>query len=366
MKFKHLLFFFTVLSLAILASACTGGGAVASSWPGLTINGDYAYVASGTQIYTVALSNGIEKTRYPEKPDSKISYYASPAFTPDGQIIIGGYDHVLYSLNPTNNQQNWLFKDAKNRYIAAALVTDKAIFAPNSDGTLYALNLNGVKKWSFKTKGALWATPVFDSQCNCLYLSSMDHHIYALNPDTGVELWNSVDLGGAVVGSPALNSDGTLYIGSFGDNLQAISAKDGSFVWAKPIITGGWVWSGPALADGKLYFGDLGGNFYAVDASNGTILWQLKPNQLDGPISGTPVVKDNLVYFTTELGFLFSVDTTGNIESLKKYTVEGKLYAGPVVSGELILVTPSGKGNQLVAFTKDGAIQWQFNPNPAK
>ena len=362
MKPKFLFLFFVLLLLAAALSACSNGAVIASSWPGVTLGEDVAYIAHAQHLYAVRTSNGVQMWRYPEKATSNISFYAPPAITPDEQIIVGGYDHVLYSLN-ANGQVNWQFSEASDRYIAPPLATEKGIFAPNADGKLYALDLNGKPLWTpFKTGGPLWAPPVTDNLCHCLYLSSMDHYLYAIDPESGAQIWKTEDLGGAIVSAPALSADNILYLGTFGSEMLALEAKNGQILWRKPTL--GWVWSSPAIDEGRLYFGDLSGNFYAFDAASGEQLWKIPPEKENIAIAGTPTLKDGIIYFTTEAGVLFAVDTEGNIQWSQ--TIKGKLYAPPLSQGELLLVAPSESEDILVALNPEGAIKWSFNPNPQK
>ncbi|MEJ2303884.1 MAG: PQQ-binding-like beta-propeller repeat protein [Anaerolineales bacterium] len=362
MKRKYIFISIALVILASTLTACAGGATAATSWPGLLVSGETAYVAYNTQVHAIQISNGSEQWRYPAEADNKITFYARPALAPDGQLIVGGYNNVLYSLNPDSGGVNWRFTGAKNRFIAAPLATQSGIFAPNADKKVHGLDLSGNEIWTYEMKGESWAQPIADSQCECLYVTSMDHSVYALDPANGNLIWRSGDLGGAMVGTPALDeTTGTLYVGTFDRQMLAISTGDGSVVWRFP--TAGWVWSGPALNNERLYFGDLDGNFYAVNAANGNKVWQLTPDQLDGAIAGTPLVLDNAIYFTTESGSLYAVDNDGN--KMWSQVIGGKLYTAPAEGGELLVVTPIDNTDLLVAVSKDGgAKKWSFNPNP--
>jgi len=362
MKSKYILITSFLLILGNALTACTGGSFAATSWPGLTVASNTAYLAYNTQLYAFQTSNGSEQWHYPDKPDNKISFYATPAITSDGQLIVGGFNNVLYSLNPSSGQLNWQFSDAKNRYIGGALVTDQGIYAPNADKNLYALDLKGALLWTFTAKDPNWAQPALGNQCHCIYLTSMDHYLYAINIENGSLLWQSQDLDGAIVGTPAVSEKGVVYVGTFASDMVALNAQDGSQLWRTPVD--GWVWSGPALDNDKLYFGDLNGNFYALNSADGKMLWQLKPDQLDGSISGTPLVIDNNIYITTQSGTVYALDTDGKIQW--QQTVGGKLYGPPLSAGDLIMVAPNETDNILVALTKSGTQQWVFNPNPKK
>lgn len=376
MNIKNSLLFLTLAIIAILLSACAGGATAASSWPGFSVDDQYAYVAYNTQVYAIDLSNGSEISRYPSEPNNSITFYAEPAMSDDGQLIVGGYDEILYSLNPETGQymsENWTFDAAQNRFIAASLVVDGNIYAPAADENLYALDMDGRLQWTFTSEGESWAQPITNIDCDCIYLTAMDHTVYAIDPQNGAQIWQSPELGGAIVGKPAYGEDGALYVGTFGGKLFALNTEDGSILWefsttpleqtfllVFPVSNYGWIWSGPALVDGVLYFGDLNGFFYAVDADTGQQIWQLTPEKLDGEIVGTPLVVDDTIYVTSQEGTLFFLDTSGNV--LRNITVGGKIYTSPKTANDLILVSPVDTDELLVAYSEDGAKQWSFIP----
>jgi len=368
MKYLRL---FTISSLfllmVILMSACSGSGAVpASSWPGVSINQDTVYLAYNQFVYAINLESGTLKWSYPaDKPDKTQSFYAAPVLTEKGDVIVGGYDKKLYKLNASNGSVIWVFDGAQNRYIASPLVTTNGIFAPNGDGNLYALDDNKNTLWNaFPTGKPLWAKPTTDSNCNCIYLPSMDHHLYAVDAKTGKELWQSPDLGGALVAEPTLDMDGTIYLGTFGKEMLALKTSTGEIKWR--FATGGWVWSGARLVDGKLYFGDLKGNFYILDATSGA---KISEELLDGPIASTPTVENNTIYFGTEAGTIYAYNLDGSRAWMKSIAniqkdnqpIGGKLYSPVVTAGDVILVAPAESKTFLVALDSNGEVKWLYS-----
>ena len=359
MKIKIIILTITLLLLSSILSACAGAASAANSWPGLITDEDTAYLAFQSHVYAIQVENGVERWRYPSEAERNVTFFADPELSEDGQLIVGGYDNVLYSLNPENGNKNWEFAQAQNRYIGGALATDDGVFAPNTNNRMFALTPEGGLRWTLETGDPNWAQPSTDSQCECIYLASMDHTLYSINPENGDVYWNTGELGGALVGAPAISEDNrTLYVGTFGNEMIAINAENGNVIWRAP--TNGWVWAGPALSEDRIYFGDLNGYFYALDAANGTTLWEIPAEDLDGPISGTPLVLEDSIYFGTEDGTFYAVNTEGT--PIWNQTIDGKLFTSPTAAGDLILVASTNTDNLLSAFTADGAKRWTFAP----
>lgn len=354
-----------IIALAVLTlslSACSGQ-VQASGWPGITADEENAYIAYNQHVYAINLTNGLEQWHYPAEPEKNVTFYAAPALTEDGQVIAGGYDNILYSINAQTGAVNWKFEEATDRFIGSSLVAGEMIFAPSSDDDLFALDLNGQPAWAqpFMTESSNWSKPTADSNCECVYLASMDHSVYAIDPATGQEIWRSEDLGGATVGTPAVSEDGkTLYIGTFINELVAIDTSNGQIVWRQP--TEGWAWASPVLDGDVLYFGDITGNFYAIDRQTGV---QLRtPFKADGQIVGKPLITEDGIYFTTagdKAGSLYALTLEGGLRWQENF--EATLHSGPVAAGDLILITTDEGGLVLYAYNSDKVQQWQFSPS---
>jgi outer membrane protein assembly factor BamB len=182
----------------------------------------------------------------------------------------------------------------------------------------------------------------------------MDHHVYALNAQSGALEWKSDDLGGSVVGSPTLGADNLLYVGTFNSEMLAIQAESGKIAWRAS--TSGWVWGAPVLNEGVLYFGDLKNTFYAMNAGDHSVRWSYLA---DGPIAETPLLLADKLYFTTLKGSLISLDLNGNVLWTK--TIGGKIYAPVVGADDLLLVAPVGaKDGLLFTFDTSGSPKWIF------
>ncbi len=346
---------FGFLLLGLVASACAGG-TIASSWPGLAVSGDTAYLAFGPQVHAVNLAGGTSRWTKPEPADNKAQFFANPVITGDGRLVVGSYDKSVRLLDANGNQV-WSFTGSEDRILGEALVIGTTAYVPSADSNLYALNLSdGSLQWPFKAEGGLWSQPITDGEGH-IFFGSLDHKVYALDAATGKPFWDQpAELGGAIAGSPAL-SNGVLYVGSFDQKLTPISAATGEV--GPSISTDGWVWSAPLVVDGTLYAADLQGNVYALNASDLSERWKIQPEP-GSAVRGTPALLNGVLYFATRGGTLYARHAN-NGEPKWSAPIEGELLGSPVVAGDKVLVAALNSGKLLYAFNAEsGAQAWTF------
>lgn len=351
----------TVISLILLASvllsACSSA-ASSTSWPGLAADTKNAYLANGQFVYAARLSDGAKVWQYPTQAGTE-QFFSNPVLTPDGQLLVGssGRDYALYSVDATTGAAKWAAPfTATDHWVASPLVVGDTIYAPNNNGTLYAIKLaTGQLAWSLPLGHSLWGAPTTDGKL--IFVSSLDHFLYAVDPNTHKLVWKT-NLGGSAPGSPLVASDGSsLYLGSFARKVFAVEAATGAIRWTASLKD--WVWNTPALAGDAIYTADISGNLYSLGASSGKNTWsEVKP---DGPVTGSPLALSNGVVFATESGSLYAYKPDGTA-LWPPAVIGGKIYTTPVLAGDRILVAPMGAEYLLYAVnSKDGSIApWHF------
>jgi outer membrane protein assembly factor BamB len=376
MRTKTFFLIAVIFVLGILLTACGNRSLASTDWPGLTVYNGKAYLAAGTYVYKVDLATGLEESvtqgdktvsvRFPS--DGKGGpFYADPAFTSDGQMIIGSANindstHPLFSANGTDLTTKGTFSNqAKDIWLGGALVMNNNVtYVPNSDGGLYSFDLNSKPGPKFvasdSPSGSFWSTPVTDG--TSIYISSMDHNIYAIDPANMTQIWTK-ELDASITASPAIK-DGRLYVGTIGGTVYALDAKNGSILWQKKFEGG--IADQVTLAGDRLYFGiaaNQTGTIYALKAADGSTVWSFDAG---GPVTASPLVKDSMVVFVTETGTVRALDLDAT-KTLWTQKVDAKLYSSPVDAGDLILVAPMGKAAlMLVAYDVNGAQKWVFAP----
>ena len=122
-------------------------------------------------------------------------------------------------------------------------------------------------------------------------------------------------------------------------------------------------YSSVAVSDGKIYtIGTKQGGEHlsAFREKDGELLWSTKFGT-SGHSNGTPTVDGNLVYAIGRDGDLVCCNTSdGSIEWQKRFDKDfgGKMMSGwgysesPLIDGELLICTPGGNDNMIVALDK--------------
>ena len=361
---KKFLFLTVALFVAVLLSGCSSSAARGTTWPGLAANNDVAYLADGYTVYAVSLKDGKQLWHYPESRNSKLLFYATPYVTSNGLVVLGsaGNTYTLVAVDPNKMDPKaktpvpaevWKYDGAKNHWVAAPLEVDNRLYAPNADGNLYVLSLDGQIQKVIPLAGHLWGQPVTDGKY--IYVTSLDHSVFAIDKQSNDIVWHK-DVNGAIPNSPAVAADGSLYIGSFGPELQKLDPATGSPTSVEK--TNAWVWGTPLLVDNNLYFGDLSGNFYSYNIADKKYNWN--PIKPDGPITTSPIVSNDGFLIATESGTIFEITKDG--QSKQWGQPGGKIYTTPVIASDLVLVSPLGADAYLYAYDVNGHQAWTFKP----
>lgn len=354
---QWLLIALVLLINAVTLSACSSAGMM-SNWPGIALGNGVVYVAYQAHVHAIQTQNGTELWRFPKEADNKVSFYAPPALSPDGtQLIASGFNHILYSLNPENGSEQWRFEESKYPYIAGALITEDSIYAPTSDHLLYALDRKGNKRWEFKTNAPIWATPIYNPSCECIYIACLDHVLYAVRARDGVLLWQTERLEGAIASSPVLSEDGILYFGTFGNRFHAFDPRSQQDLWT--YTASHWVWGSPLLIEDQIILTDLSGNVIALDVKSGDERWKVPTG---AAITAKPTFYNDVIYIGNEAGDLYAIDLQGNLVWQQPKKFDGKILSTILSGDEVILVPLIAKDQLIVALNPNGGQSWSFQP----
>ena len=292
-----------------------------------------------------------------------LPYSAGPLGSTDYPWTMFHYDQfrsgATLASAPSAANRMWQFATGSFVYSSPA-VSDGLVFASSFDMNVYAIDeYSGQQKWSFNTGSVIFSSPAVAN--GMVYVASRNGGIlYALNEQTGSEVWGRGTLNYFIASSPAV-ADGKVFYGNwcasgcfqFGQ-FVALDASTGAVLWANATLPSSTVASSPAVDSGRVFFGLDDGSVTALNETNGKAIWRVVPG-------GAVAVRNALaiaygrVYIGTATKF-FALDemtgatdwsfNTGNSNSTSAAVSNGVVYFG------------TGKGNIYAVNATTGAQKW--------
>ena len=203
--------------------------------------------------------------------------------------------------------------------------------------------LPGATNHVWTTGGAIRGTPAFGDD-GAIYIGSMDHNLYAFNPDgTTSRVWTT---DGDIAGSPSIGSNGTIYIGSLDRKLWAFNS-DGTTNFSCDL--GAEIYGTPAIgADGTLYIGTSGKKFFALNPADGATshVWSAG-SYFRGSAA---IAADGTIYMGNDDGYLYAFNPDGTTNRVWK--MNAQVYHSPTISS-----------NGTIYIGDQAGYFWAFNPD---
>ncbi|MDX1994921.1 MAG: PQQ-binding-like beta-propeller repeat protein [bacterium] len=371
-----------VLLLALTASACapvrTG-----TAWADISIFGDQQniFVAYNDQLDLVDVSDGEravlldaegnqrrqegELLRWNLRDsENNLQFFSTPVPLDEDTLLVADYNNRLWRINleaaRIDNPSNVVLP---GHIVADVTVEGDTVFVPLSERNLMALNLDDFStRWMFETERGVWSKPlVLDG---VVYFTSMDHHFYAVDAESGEEVWR-LDLQGASAAAPLYDAEGDrFFVGSFARRLFEVS-RSGEIV--SEYETEDWVWNTPVLADGYLYTADLSGYVYALSTFDGGLTEVWKTRATGAGIRPAPAVAEDVVVVAARNGRVVWLERDSGATIFER-NVESEVLsdillieAGETVTEPLVVVSTVSQSRMLVAFIlESGEEFWTF------
>ena len=188
---------------------------------------------------------------------------------------------------------------------------------------------------------------------NVLYFSAADSFIYALEADTGEEIWRF--RGGDVFMCTLGVYKGKLYTGSYDGYFYCFDKDKGEVIWK--FKTGGKVGSGPVFADNIVYFSSKDHFVYALDADTGEEIWRFRAG--DEMMSVPNIFKEKL-FVTCFDGNIYCIDRNTGKEIWRfKSGAEAHNDVDILVYNNMVLFA-SFDGNLYAVDISNGKEVWRY------
>ncbi len=293
----------------------------------------------GVDVVFIGDYNGFVYAFRPDDFEAGISINPpSAAFFELGEAIVGGMalDQAADVLYVTAGSRLFALtaSDLVNRIDRpAAAVTG---FESENPGVL------------FETGDEIWGEPVLAD--GKVLISSIDGNLYAIDPNTGAEIWR-FESGQSLVSTPVVAGDMVLVAG-FGAKLFAIDLGNGSERWAFEV--GNWIWARPVVDGDIAYVGDFDSVVHAIDLNSGTETWSQALNR--DPLRASPVLSRGTLIVSSDGGWLIGIDVASRSVAWQRQ-LGTKLNADlAAIEGEVFIapqgcVTPEGTSEKIY-YTK--------------
>jgi len=257
------------------------------------VDGKMFVTLAGTPEKMLCLRTSDGSTVWTAELASSGNGESSPAYC-NGSIIVGCGDGKVRSLDARSGKVRWTYATSA----AAGLTSSPAVFrgkvlVGGEDHALHCLDENGALLWKANLSGpvhysspALWTDKVV--------VGTKSGVLQCFNISDGASVWN-VTLGGEILATPAISSDGYAYVTSVGTssmNFYSIYVKDSVMQWNASYPSSR---SSPAFAADGLYLG-TGTEFIGHHPDRGTRMWGLPYTS----VNCAPSSSQGYVYFATE------------------------------------------------------------------
>gem|GEM_PF-1175545 len=315
---------------------------VAASTPAVAGDSLIACSYSG-KVYSLSLSDGSLNW---EVDLGDMIAYSSPCVV-DDVVFVGTGDGVIYALDRYTGATIWSFSTGDAILDSPAVGYGK-VFVASNDGYLYALDEDsGSFLWRFEVSDGKYyvlSSPVVDD--NKVFIGSAAYKkIYALAQSTGALIWEfTVD--DYVWSSPTV-ADGVVYATSHDGKIYALDEDTGEQLWVSEVEG-----TPPSVisAGGVILAVTNEGRLYALNRSDGSLLWDMS---FEGGTMAPPVVADKRIYvcFNDTIYALVSVSTLTLTLSESSTTVGGSI----TIEGTL---TPPQAGASVTIQVREVGGSW--------
>ena len=239
---------------------------------------------------------------------------------------------------------------------------DGRLFATNGYNEVLSLDpRTGRTIWRIHVPTPLRAAPTVAQ--DKLYVLTLDNHLYALNAETGAQLWDYIGVGetAGLIGtaSPAADADIVVPVFTSGE-IDALRAQNGEVAWQATladISTPGLqsladIRGLPVIDKGVVFAVSYGGRLIALDERSGDKIWQRDIGSAVTPwLSGS-----QLFVMTTENELVSLNRDTGAIawvRPLPRYKDEDEhkhplSWTAPIMAGGRLIV--AGTNGDLVEY----------------
>lgn len=273
-------------------------------------------------------------------------------------------------------QQNpfvlWSF-DTHEKILSHPVIDEDFIYFGSNDSIFYAVDIKtGEKVWSVKTNSTVQSKALIYN--GIVYFKSAND-IFALNKNTGQELWTAIDSDKTTVaqidlwdyhsGAPAINNS-NIYFGFGKGTVKGFDLETGEITMEIKIPDSSAIKSGLVIENSILYFGDWDGRIFAYNLNTSTLLWsrgtyEKKLYETFGQVNTQLCVSDDLLFFGGRNPELQVLDKFTGEKKWSYIEKDGGWISGdPLVLNDTLFIGGSDNHKMLAFNAISGEKYWSF------
>jgi eukaryotic-like serine/threonine-protein kinase len=232
-------------------------------------------------------------------------------------------------------------------WLMPPMITDDILYTGGGDGSLYALDIQtGEEIWSARGFGQMEATGAIAG--DILVAGGYSKLVQAFDRHDGEVLWTFNS--SYSIQAPPLIVEGRVFIAT--DHMTyALDLQSGEVLWETATGDAGGFMGAPAFEKGAVY--TTGGNrLLALDADTGEELWRVEHDST----YTAPAVANGFVYVGNFDHFLRAYEQNTGEE---RWEFEGGLFwSGPAIAGDMVY---AGNDDQVYALdAQTGELRWSY------
>ncbi len=157
----------------------------------------------------------------------------------NGVVYVGSFDRYLYALDATSGNLKWEFMGEKGFWVKPVILND-VIYAPSLDGKVYAIDAqNGNKIVEFNLDSPVSSSPVLVGEL--VIVATQNGQVYAIDTTSNeqrrlVDLRELANRTKLTINAPLTEGNGSIFVHTQGyEAIYALNAETGAQLWS-PII----------------------------------------------------------------------------------------------------------------------------------
>lgn len=234
-------------------------------------NGQLIVVTEGGDVHAIDLDSGAASVARSQL-DGRV--WSAPVLAGD-TLYVGSIDRSLTAVSTADGAIQW--QDTESAIAGDLSVTGGLLLVSAFDQRVRAFELtsSGTERWSFPSDTWFWARPAVAD--GVVYAVDVDGFVFAIDAESGAEIWRSLTSYGEVRAEPAVVGNAVL-VGTREGVLFALDRDTGTDLWPEPVDPDlGRLLASPLVLDsGGVLFVTDSGALLRVDPvrSDVTVLFQ--------------------------------------------------------------------------------------------